>query len=251
MSISAIILTKNEEKNIVDCLESLSFCNEKLVIDDNSEDNTVDLAKKNGAAVYARFLNNDFSEQRNFGLFKAKSEWALFIDADERVSENLKKEIEYLTSAVDLPKQLNGYFIKRQDFMWGKELRHGETGNIKLLRLARREAGKWNGRVHEEWIVKGKIGMLKNPILHYPHQSIKEFLSEINYYTDIRADELYNRGIKSSWFSVIFYPKIKFIQNYFIRLGILDGTGGFVFAILMSFHSFLVRGKLWLLWQKK
>lgn len=135
--------------------------------------------------------------------------------------------------------------------MWGKELRYGEMGNIKLLRLAKKNAGEWKGKVHEKWFVEGKIAQLQNPLTHFPHQSMTEFLQEINFYTGLRAKELYERGIKVPWWSIIVYPKGKFLINYFIKRGFLDGLEGFIFAIMMSFHSFLVRGKLWLLWQKK
>ena len=252
MSISAIILTKNEEKNIVDCIDSLKWCDEIILVNDNSEDRTIELAEKAGANVFKRLLNNDFSGQRNYGLLKTNNDWALFIDADERVSEALATEIiGSLRQDLAASDSFDGFNIKRTDYMWEKELKHGETGNIKLLRLAKKGKGKWRGKVHERWEINGKIGELKNPIMHYPHQTIKEFLKEINFYTDLRAEELYARRIKSNWFSIIFYPKAKFFQNYFIKLGFLDGVEGFILAMLMSFHSFLVRGKLWLLWHKK
>nr|MBI5455569.1 hypothetical protein [Candidatus Levybacteria bacterium] len=145
----------------------------------------------------------------------------------------------------------NGFYIKRLDVIWGKMLKHGETGNIKLLRLARKKAGVWYGKVHEQWQIDGKISELENSLIHYPHQTIDEFLKEINFYTSIRAKELYEAGVRGSLKDIIVYPKAKFILNYFIRLGFLDGIEGFIFAIFMSFHSFLVRGKLWLLWKQK
>lgn len=248
--ISAVVLTKNEEKNIVDCLETLVWCDEALVIDDGSEDRTVEISKKMGASVFVRSLNKDFSQQRNFGLSRTKGEWVLFVDADERISPELAREIKYQI-ANRKNNDRNGFYIKRRDFMWGRELKYGETGNIKLLRLARKDAGRWEGAVHEEWKIKGKTGELKNPLFHYPHQTISEFLKEINFYTDLRAKELYMSDIPIYWTSIILYPKLKFIYNYFIKAGFLDGLPGFIFALLMSFHSFLVRGKLWLLWKKR
>ncbi|MBI3070130.1 MAG: glycosyltransferase family 2 protein [Candidatus Levybacteria bacterium] len=247
--ISAVVLTKNEEKNIVDCLESLAWCDEIIVVDDNSEDRTSEIAQKMGASVFVHSLDKDFSKQRNFALSKAKGEWVLFVDADERAASGLKEEIIHLTTVHDRGKELNGFFIRRRDFMWGKELKHGETGSIKLLRLARKDAGEWEGTVHEKWKIKGRVGELKNPLVHYPHQTIAEFLQEINFYTSLSAKQLYKNGIKVRWFDIILYPKAKFIYNYFIKLGFRDGLPGFIFAILMSFHSFLVRGKLWLLWK--
>lgn len=249
MGISAIILTKNEEKNIEACIKALQGCEEIIVIDDNSNDKTTQIAKKLGATVFIHSLQNNFSDQRNFGLEKAKNEWVLFIDADERVSKALSDEIlQTIQNPFD---PFTGYFTKRTDILWEKELRHGEVANIKLLRLAKKSSGKWQHPVHETWNIKGQIGELKKPLLHYPHQSIAEFLKELNFYTDLRAKELYDQKITSSFLSIIFYTKGKFFVDYFYKLGFLDGIPGLIVAILMSFHSFLVRGKLWLLWQKK
>lgn len=246
--ISAVILTKNEEKNIEACLENLSWCDEVIVIDDESKDKTVDLAKKKSARVYIRALEDDFALQRNFGLEKAKGDWVLFVDADERVSQALWYEIMAKLNTPFSP--YDGYFLKREDVIWGKKLRYGETGNIKILRLAKKNAGKWSGKVHEVWNVKGKTEVLQNSLTHYPHQTIKEFLHEINYYSDLRAQELQKKKVQVSWFTILLYPKAKFILNYVVKRGFLDGLPGFIFALMMSLHSFLVRGKLWLLWQK-
>jgi glycosyltransferase involved in cell wall biosynthesis len=246
--ISVIILTKNEEENIAQCLDSVSWCDEKIIIDDHSTDKTVEIAKKKGAKVFIHSMYNDFSQQRNFGLEKANGDWLLFIDADERVSSSLWYEIMQRTS--DSFDESSGYYIKRQDTMWGKLLKHGEVGNITILRLAKKGVGKWEGKVHEQWKVHGKTQLLKNPLDHFPHPSISEFLREINYYTDLRAEELFNKRVKSTWLSVIVYPKTKFVLNYFFKRGFQDGLPGFVFAMMMSLHSFLVRGKLWLMWQK-
>ena len=144
-----------------------------------------------------------------------------------------------------------GFLIPRVDFLWGKKLKYGETGNIKLLRLFDKRKGELKGKVHESWVTENAVGRLVNAIYHYPHPTISEFLREINFYTDLRAEELYSQGKKTNAFFIILYPTGKFILNYFIKLGILDGVEGLIHATLMSFHSFLVRGKLFTLWQKK
>src|SRR5882724_598085 len=243
--ISAVILTKNEEGNIKACLESISWCDEIIVIDDNSEDKTVDIAKKHGAKVFIHSLNHNFSEQRNFGLEKAKNDWVLFLDADERISSPLWYEI--MASINDPIGLYSGFYLKRVDTMWERKLQYGETGNVKLLRVAKKDAGRWEGKVHETWQVKGKTLLLQNPLMHYPHQTVKEFLQEINYYTTLRAEELYKKKVQVSWWSILLFPKAKFVINYFFKSGFLDGLPGLVFGLMMSFHSFLVRGKLWLL----
>ena len=245
LNLSVIILTKNEEKNIFDCLESVKDADEIIVIDDNSEDRTEDVISTFGKKVktYKRSLLDDFSKQRNFGLSKAKNSWVLFIDADERVSDGLFAEISDEINKDNL----DGYLIKRRDVLWDKKLQYGETGNIKLLRLARKNKGEWQGKVHEAWNVNGKVGELDNELIHYPHQTIREFLSEINLYSTIRANELHEKGVRISALHIVFYPKLKFLSNYFIKLGFMDGLQGLVVALMMSLHSFLVRGKLWLL----
>jgi glycosyltransferase involved in cell wall biosynthesis len=247
--ISAVILAKNEEKNIKGCLNSLKWCDEMVVIDDESEDRTSAIAKNLGAKVFTRPLNGNFSEQRNFGLQEAKGEWVLFVDADERVSEALWYEIMQQTNAPF--SKHNGFFLKRRDIMWGRELVHGESGDIKLLRLAKKNSGEWKGAVHETWVIDGDKGLLNNPLTHYPHSTVEDFLKEINFYTDLRAKELYKKEHTVSGLSLLLFPIGKFFQNYFIKQGIRDGVPGLIFAIIMSFHSFLVRGKLWLMNVKK
>lgn len=222
------------------------WCDEVLIIDDNSTDKTVDIAKKHGAKVVTHALS-DFASQRNFGLEQAKGEWIFFVDADERVSKSLRNEIQ---NAIRNEGK-DGYGIRRVDYMWGKQLKYGEVGSIQLLRLARKQKGKWVGNVHEIWEINGAVGELSNPLYHYPHQTITEFLNEINFYSTLRAKELKNSGVKSSIFDIILYPKAKFFANYILKLGFLDGIAGLLFAVMMSLHSFLVRGKLWLLWQRK
>lgn len=244
--ISAIILAKNEERNIARCLQSVKWCDEVIVIDDNSSDKTLEIAKKHKAIVYSHPLNNNFSAQRNWGISKARQEWILFIDSDEIVTDALAYEISNLLGLNQNLKNLNGFYLKRSDFMWGKQLKYGETGNIKLLRLGRKGFGRWEGMAHEEWKIDGLVGKLINPLLHFPHETLSEFLKEINFYTDIRASDLKNKKAKTYPLSMFSYPLGKFLVNYFIKRGFMDGMPGLVFAIIMSFHSFLVRAKLWL-----
>lgn len=247
--ISAVVLTKDEEKNIKECLKSLSWCDEIIVIDDNSTDKTADIAKQKSARIYIHPLDNDFSQQRNFGLEKAKGDWVLFIDADERVSTSLWYEI---MQHINDPLSIDiGYIFKRRDSIWGRELRHGEIGNTMLLRLAKKNVGEWQGKVHEAWKVKGKVCDLQHPIMHFPHKTVTEFLEDLNFYTTIRAKELFEKKVRVHFWTIIFYPTAKFFVNYLIKQGYKDGTAGFIFACFMSFHSFLVRGKLWQLWTRK
>lgn len=242
--ISAVILTKNEGENIAGCIKNLKFCFEIIVIDDYSSDDTAEIAKQTGAKVFLRKLDQDFASQRNFGLQKAEGKWVLFIDADEQVSSILGSEI---IQAVNNPElKYAGFLLKRQDNLWGKRLKHGEFGTISLLRLAKKEAGKWKRAVHEYWDIKGDIGRITSPLLHYPHQTLNEFIADINWHSSLHSEANLKEGKKSNIFKIHFYPKLKFLNNWIIKGGLLDGTEGFVAALMMSFHSFLAWSKLWI-----
>jgi hypothetical protein len=189
----------------------------------------------------------DFSKEKNKLLENTKTEWVMFVDPDEVVTPELKKEID---GAINSP-DIQGYYVYRRDFLFGRELKHGEFsgfgwfGNSKLIRLARRDAGKWERSVHEIWKVSGKTGTLKNPLLHYPHPTLNKFLSNINYFSGLHAIALRKEGKKSSLVKIIVWPAGKFVYNYFVRLGFLDGMQGFVAALMMTFHSFLSWSKEW------
>lgn len=238
--ISVVVLTHNDELRIVDCLECLNFADELIVVDDNSTDRTISLAKRYTDKIFTHPINSNFASQRNYALNQTHNPWVLFVDSDELVSEKLKKEI---LNVINL-NEFRGYFIKRVDVMWGQKILHGEAGNVKLLRLAKKDSGKWHGKVHEEWRIFGKKGELASSLVHSPHPSVAEFISETSYYSTLRATELFESGHKVSFVGIIFYPFLKFIQNYIFRKGYKDKIPGLLYAIIMSFHSFLVRAKL-------
>ena len=247
--VSVVILAKNEEGTIGKCLNSVAWADEKIVIDDFSTDDTVKIAESQGAKIFRHPLQNDFAAQRNFGLEKAKGDWVLFVDADERINHSLQYEI---TTEINDPLNTNkGYRIKRFDTIWGRRVIHGEVGSVTLLRLARKNSGLWKGKVHETWEIKGKTETLQHKLDHFPHQSVKSFLKEINYYSTLRATELTKKRKKSSAYQIVLYPIGKFLMNYFFRLGFLDGIPGLLIAVMMSLHSFLVRAKIWQLTNKK
>ncbi len=246
--ISVIVLARNEEKNIKECLESVRWADELIIIDDYSIDNTIKIAEKYTKKIYQRKLAGNFSSQRNFAISKANTKWVFFVDADERIPEELKNEIIGILS---FNNAYDAYKIRRIDNMWSKKIKHGEQGSTKILRLFKKEKGKSVGKVHEVIKINGKVGELNNYIIHYPHQSIAQFLKEINIYSTIRANELYDQKIKTNAVLILAYTVGKFIKNYFFMLGFLDGVRGLLLALLMSLHSFLSRGKLWLLWKQK
>lgn len=245
-AISAVVLTHNEADNIKRCLESLLWCDEILLLD-NSTDETVALAKK---IVPVKKLHihttaeTDFSALRNLGLNLATSDWVLFIDADEEVSDALHNEIR---NAV-FNSSVSAFSIERHDFFLGRWLEHGEARQ-RLVKLGKKSAGVWQRRVHEKWLVES-TAHLKSPLYHYPHPSVGEFLDRINRWTDMDAQQFFDQGKRSSFIRILAYPLAKFMRNYFFKMGFLDGMPGLIMAIMMSFHSFLTRAKLYFLEKK-
>ncbi|MBI4136753.1 hypothetical protein HY469_01705 [Candidatus Roizmanbacteria bacterium] len=144
----------------------------------------------------------------------------------------------------------DAYYLKRRDLFLGKELMYGESGSNRFIRLAKRDTGTWKRPVHEVWDVKGTIGELNTPIDHIAAESLTEFVSKLNDYTTRNAEYLKKKGVSANAWDVLAFPLSKFLQNYVLKRGFLDGQHGFVHAVLMSFHSFLTRGKLYLLWHK-
>lgn len=245
MTITAIVLTHNNEDTIEQCLSSLSFCSTTMVIDNNSTDTTRNIAKKMGAHVIKHRHDGNFAFQRNFAFDQIKTDWALFVDSDEIVPEDLAKEIQ---SAVQHEENV-AYYIRRKDIWCNKELKHGEVADVYangLIRLMRRRSGTWKGRVHEVFeVYDGEVDRLYHFLHHYPHQTVASFLTDVNWYSSLRAKELYEAKQKVSSWQLMAYPFGKFLYTYIIKLGFLDGAPGFVYSFLMSFHSFLVRAKLY------
>lgn len=229
MNLTCVILTKNNEKSIKEVVESVNFAEEIILVDDFSKDKTPEIAKKLGAKVYQRHLNDDFSKQRNFGLSKAKGNWVLFVDADETVTPMLRKELMSLSDSFD------GYYLDRKNLFLGKVV-----GRDRLLRVAKKGFGKWERIVHEVWRVKGKIGNLNGELIHYTAGNLNEVIAKTNFYSTLHAGQNEKEGKSSSLFKIIFFPKAKLIQN-------LLTDKGFIFALVHSFHSFLAWSKLWLL----
>lgn len=242
MKVTAVVLTRNNKDSLPDCLESLDFCDEIILIDDFSKDTTARIARIYGAIVYKRKLSNDYAAQRNYALVKAKNDWVLFIDSDEAVTAELADEIKSLSKN----EKTVGYLIPRSDRFLGKNLIGGEAGKIYLLRLGKRDSGKWRRGVHEHWDIKGMTKKLKGKIAHNPHKKLATFVEKINVYSQLHAKENEKEGKRSSLMKIVSYPAFKFFLNFVFKGGYRDSTHGFVHAVLMSFHSFLSWSALWL-----
>ncbi|NIM03272.1 glycosyltransferase [bacterium] len=241
--LSVIIITYNEEENIKHCLESVQWSDEIVIIDSFSSDKTVEIAREFTPKVFQNDWTN-FSQQKNLALGKATSEWVLNIDADERVTPELKEEI--LTVLNSQPQSFNGYYIARRNHYLGKWIRHCGWYPDYKLRLFRRGKGKFNERtVHESVLVEGRKGYLKSCLHHYSYKNLSDHLNKINKFTSLAAEEMFKNGKRGRVFDLIFRPHIKFIKMYLIKRGYLDGTYGLIVSIIGSFYVFMKYLKLW------
>lgn len=246
MSLTALILAFNESERIERCIASLSFCDEIVVIDNFSTDDTVSKAKKAGAQIVQHELES-FSTQRTFAMKQAKTDWMIFVDADEVVPDALAKEI---LSTLTAPTH-DAYFIKRYDFWCGHELKYGETSAARatgFIRLMKQNSGSWKGNVHETFMPVRDAGSLTQALHHFPHASVTEFLLDINTYSTMRAQELFEQQHPFRLTDLLLKPNLKFLYTYFWLQGFRDGAPGFIYSFMMSFHSFLVRAKLYQYW---
>ncbi len=186
----------------------------------------------------------DFAKARNLAMDKVKTDWILFVDSDETVTLKLEGEI-----AKAIKDRRFNYQLRRQDYLQGRILKFGETAAVRLIRLVQPGSGRWQGKVHEVFVSKLPVRTLKQPLIHKRDITFAQLFKRLNYYSDLRAQELFDQGVKFS-LSQLALPKLKFIHNYFLRLGFLDGVPGLMLAFLMSLHSLMVRIKLYALWQK-
>ena len=241
--ISVVIITYNEEKNIRDCLESIKWADEIIIVDAFSKDRTVDIAKNYTDRIFQRQWEG-YTQQRNFGLTQVCNEWVLFLDADERISEALTQEIKDVLERNN--GFCNGYYISRQSFYLGRWIKHGGWYPDLKLRLIRKNKAIWSGpSVHEKLILNGEAGYLKNPMYHYTYLNIKHHLEKSDRYSTLFAEEAFKKGEYPNPYKIFIRPIFRFINDYFLKQGFRDGFAGFVVALIQSFEVFLRYAKLW------
>lgn len=230
--LSACIIAFNEADRIRDCIESLSFCDEVLVVDSHSQDETRQIAAECGARVIERDWPG-FAAQKEFAIRQALYDWVLCIDADERVSDKLRDEILVLREAGFAEKA--GWRMPRLSYYLDAWVEHGSWRPDWSLRLFDKRRGNWgNKAIHERVELNGPMGTLKNDLLHYPYRSLAEHLSTMDRYTSIMAESMHSRGKKASLRHIVINPWVRFIKYYFIKRGFLDGWRGLVIAYLAA-----------------
>ena len=250
MEISVVIITYNEERRLEDALRSVAgIASEIIVVDSHSTDGTVKLARRYTPHVFERDWTN-YSDQKNFADGKASFPWIFSLDADERVSAELKAELlELKMRAGDFA--CAGFSIPRKVFYLGRWIRHSGWYPDRRVRLFRRERARWEGDyVHERLAVDGPIERLKGPIHHFTYRNIADHLERINKFSDLGAQKLYSQMKKCRWYHLAFLPPARFFRAYLLKLGFLDGFPGLVISMLTSYAVFVRYAKLREIWKK-
>lgn len=242
-AISVVISAWNEEKNLGRTLEALSWADEVIVVDNSSTDKTASIAKKHKATVFTRPNDLMLNKNKNFGFTKATHEWILNLDADEVVTEELRREI---LAVIKDPNSLNGYWIKRKNIIFGKWIQHGLWWPDKQLRLFRKEKGKFPCKhIHEYIEVEGPSGELVQPYIHYNYETISQYLTKITRATTSEAEVLAHNNYVLAWYDAVRFPLSDFLKNYFAQKGYKDGLHGLVLCLLQAVYSFITFARLW------
>lgn len=227
-TISVIIIAKNTEKTINNCLNSLNFSNEIIVLDSGSKDQTKDICRQFTDLVFETDWQG-FGIQKNRALEKATCEWVLSIDSDEEISKELALEIQQAIRE----EKFTAFYIPRLSNYCGKWMKHGGWYPDYVLRLWKRGTAHFtNDLIHEKVVVKkGETGYLKQPLLHYAYDDLNSVLNKVNSYSTIGAQMAFEKGKKSSLSKAILHGLATFIKSYFFKLGFLDGREGFILAV--------------------
>jgi glycosyltransferase involved in cell wall biosynthesis len=279
-TVSATLITFNEEAELEECLGSLAWCDEIVLIDSGSADRTVEIATKRGAKLFVRRFQG-FSDQKNFAAEQASGEWILNVDADECVTPELEEEIRRV---LQHSPDVSGYFIPRLNLWLSQPMRHGGWYPDHALRLYRKNSGKWHGHSHEQVVVDGKTAVLTKPIVHKTIASVhdhlrKGLLSSVLELKEAKSNKLrfywlppgkvllqclkdfwagpktilglrmvYKRRIKNAvdfvWLLPL-YPLLRFFYMYFLRFGFLDGSRGFWLAYSSAVVEAMKYLKIW------
>ncbi len=240
--LSVTVITWNEEERLPQCLESVAWADEIIVVDAESTDKTVQVAREFTDRIWVRPWPG-FAVQKNFALEQAAGEWVLSLDADEQVTPELRREIEtVLGSSV----AAEGYAIPRKNIFWGAWVRHGRFYPDYQLRLFKRGSGWFMERaVHESVEIRGTVGRLQSPLLHQSYRSLEQFLGRSNRYSTLAAEEWIRQGRRVGLADLLFRPLGRFLSMYVLHGGFLDGWRGFLLAGLYAHYVFLRTAKVW------
>lgn len=242
-TLSVCIIAGNEEDRIGDCLASVAWADEIVVVDSRSADRTAEIARERGAWVIVRDWPG-YVAQKNFALEQASSDWVLCLDADERISPRLAESIRGVLAAA--PGDMAGYRMPRRTFYLGRWILHGGWYPDHKVRLVRRGRARWAGvDPHDRLETDGTVGTLDGDIEHFTYRDIADHLRTIDRFTTVAARELDARGRGGALSGMLLRPPARFAKMYLLKAGFLDGVPGFVVSVLGGYYVFLKYAKLW------
>ena len=243
-TLGCVIITKNEEANIHDCLASVAWISERVVVDAESTDRTVELARAAGARVLVRPWPG-FGRQKNYAMDEARAEWILIVDADERIPQPLQSEIR---SRIDAwrPGDPEAYEIPRRNYFYGAWVRHAGVYPDYQIRLVRKGSARYNDvPVHENLVVQGPVGRLIHPMDHFTERRIRDHFRKFGLYTTLAAQEKGRTVCRVSAIDLIFRPLVVFTKSYLLKQGFRDGVRGLIVSGFASMYTFVKYAKLW------
>ena len=240
--VSVIITTFNEEVNVGECIESVLWADEILLVDSFSKDRTLEIARRYPITILEREYFGS-AAQKNWAIDRVQHEWVLIIDADERVPEVLAREILALLTTEP---PVNGYYIRRENIFIDKAIRHSGWSTDKVVRLFRRDKGRYpNRRVHADLEIEGEVPVLRNPFLHFTFRTFDQYFPKFLNYAEWGAAQAFRDGRHAGFIELVFRPWWRFVRTFFLQLGVLDGVHGFVLCMLQAFGVFLKYARLW------
>ncbi|HUP22404.1 MAG TPA: glycosyltransferase family 2 protein [Thermoanaerobaculia bacterium] len=242
--VSALVTTFNEERHIGECLESLSWCDEVLVVDSFSTDRTPEIARRFPNVRFVQRTYFGSASQKNWAMDQATYEWILIFDADERCTAELRREIQELLAQGPPPHE--AYTIRRRVYFLGQVIRFSGWQRDQVVRLLLRGAGRYpNRRVHADMVTRGKAPLLRNPMLHFMVDDFVEYAGRIQRYSWWGAAQAWREGKSSGPLEIFGRTLWRFLRTYFLQLGILDGMRGMVFCLLQAYGTYLKWSFLW------
>jgi len=249
MSLSVIILARNEENNISDCLNSVAWAEERIVVDSGSKDRTVEIARKLATKVLDVEWKG-FGTTKNLALEHATGEWVLWLDADERVTPEAAEEMQNIVHNSVI--KYDAYDVARRAYFLGRWIKHCGWYPSRVMRLFRRSKGKFSeSHVHEELLVNGQVGRLRNDLLHYTDPNLEHYFRKFNRYTSLAAQDLHSARRSFRLSQVLVRPGFMFVKMYILRGGFLDGMQGLILCLVSSAYVFTKYAKLWELQKKR
>jgi glycosyltransferase involved in cell wall biosynthesis len=246
--ITAIITTLNEADEIADCIESLLWCDENMVVDSFSTDRTVEIARQYDKVRVLERTYFGAASQKNWAIDRASHDWILILDADERVTPELRQEIEQVLSTGP---SSEAHQIKRKTYFLGREIRFSGWQNDRVVRFFHRRSARYpNRRVHADMVTRSPALVLRNPLVHFMVDDFREYVRRIEKYSYWGAAQLWREHRRARPFEVLVRPCWRFIRTYLVQRGVLDGMVGLVFCIIQAYGTFLKWATLWS-WQSE